>query len=183
MSSSIRGKRFWPDDRHRGRWAAFRLDQAPEVPLQSLRLPQLGVVQHDRSCALVTLQDCGYLRRSIENTSARETVSVHFTFSKGNNNNNNNLLHLSSAFLGTQSALHRRGNLLNHHQCAESTWMMRQQPYYHGMPIPETEKVIEKNSVAAVPASVNFVNKDDDEKFVNKPFFCDSSTWFCHWHY
>ncbi len=64
--------------------------------------------------------------------------------SKGNNNNNNNLLHLSSAFLGTQSALHRRGNLLNHHQCAESTWMMRRQPYYHGMPIPETEKVIEK---------------------------------------
>ncbi len=37
-------------------------------------------------------------------------------------NNNNNLLHLYSAFLGTQSALHRRGggggDLLNHHQCA-----------------------------------------------------------------
>jgi len=31
-------------------------------------------------------------------------------------NNNNNSLHLYSAFLGTQSALHREGNLLNHHQ-------------------------------------------------------------------
>ncbi len=46
------------------------------------------------------------------------------------NNNNNNLLHLFSAFLGTQSALHRReGILLNHHQCAASTWMMQWQPY------------------------------------------------------
>ncbi len=44
-------------------------------------------------------------------------------------NNNNNLLHLYSTFLGTQSALHRRGNRLNHHQCAASTWMMRRQPY------------------------------------------------------
>ncbi len=43
-------------------------------------------------------------------------------------NNNNNLLHLYSTFLGTQSALHTRGNLLNHHQCAASTWMMRRQP-------------------------------------------------------
>ncbi len=42
---------------------------------------------------------------------------------------NNNLLHLYSAFLGTQSALHRRRNLLKHHQCAASTWMMRRQPY------------------------------------------------------
>ncbi len=40
-------------------------------------------------------------------------------------NNNNNSLHLYSAFLGTQSTLHRRGNLLIHHQCAGSTWMMR----------------------------------------------------------
>jgi len=36
---------------------------------------------------------------------------------------NNNLLRLYSAFLGTQSALHGMGNLLNHHQCAASTWM------------------------------------------------------------
>ncbi len=44
--------------------------------------------------------------------------------------NINNLLCLYSAFLGTQSALHRRGgDLLNHHQCAASTWMMRRQPY------------------------------------------------------
>ncbi len=43
--------------------------------------------------------------------------------------NNNNLLHLYSAFLGTQSALHGRGNLLYHHQCAASTWMMWRQPY------------------------------------------------------
>ncbi len=28
-----------------------------------------------------------------------------------NNNNNNNLLHLYSTFLGTQSALHRRGDV------------------------------------------------------------------------
>ena len=32
-------------------------------------------------------------------------------------------------FLRPQSALHRWGNLLNHHQCAASTWMMRRQPY------------------------------------------------------
>ncbi len=54
------------------------VDQAPEVPLQCLRLPQLGVVharvQHGRSDALVVLQDHGYLRRNIENTSTRETV-------------------------------------------------------------------------------------------------------------
>jgi len=43
--------------------------------------------------------------------------------------NNNNLLHLYSAFLDTQSASHREGNLLNHHQCAASTWIMRRQPY------------------------------------------------------
>ncbi len=43
-------------------------------------------------------------------------------------NYNNNSLHLCSAFLGTQSTLHR-GNLLIHHQCAASTWMMRRQPY------------------------------------------------------
>ncbi len=43
--------------------------------------------------------------------------------------NNNNLLHLYNTFLDTQSALHRRGNLLKHHQCAASTWRMRRQPY------------------------------------------------------
>jgi len=36
------------------------------------------------------------------------------SFSFNNNNNNNNTLHLYSAFLYTQSALHRRGDLLNH---------------------------------------------------------------------
>ncbi len=74
-----------PDTMIVGRCAAYRLDQAPEVPLQCLRLPQLGFVharvQHDCSDALVILQDCGYLRRNIENTSTRETVCVHFTFS------------------------------------------------------------------------------------------------------
>ncbi len=64
------------------RTVSFRL---LKVPLQCLRLTQLGVVnphvQHDRSDALVALQDCGYLRRNIENTSTRETVSVQFTFS------------------------------------------------------------------------------------------------------
>ncbi len=53
------------------------------------------------------------------------TLCVHQSYY----NNNNNSLHLYSAFLGTQSALHRRGNLLNHHQCVASTWMMRRQPY------------------------------------------------------
>ncbi len=51
--------------------------------------------------------------------------------------NTNNSLHLYSAFLGTQSALHSKGGgggggggcLLNHHQCAASTWMMRRLPY------------------------------------------------------
>ncbi len=41
-----------------------------------------------------------------------------------NINNNNNLLNLYSAFLYIE-----RGNLLIHHQCAASTWMMRLQPY------------------------------------------------------
>ncbi len=43
--------------------------------------------------------------------------------------NNNNSLHSYSAFMGTQNAFHRRGNLLVHHQCAASTWMMRRQSY------------------------------------------------------
>jgi len=43
-------------------------------------------------------------------------------------NNNNSTLHLYCAFLSTQSALHREGNLLNHHQCAASTWIMRRLP-------------------------------------------------------
>ncbi len=66
----------------------LRLDQAPEVPLQCLRLPQLDFVNprvNHNSCngcnALIILQDRGYLRRNIKNTSTRETVSVHFTFS------------------------------------------------------------------------------------------------------
>ncbi len=61
MSSSIRGKKSWHNDRRRRRCAAYHLDQAPGVPLQCLHLPQLGVVhphvQHDRSNALVTFQD------------------------------------------------------------------------------------------------------------------------------
>jgi len=33
-------------------------------------------------------------------------------------------------FLGPQSTSHMEGgNLLSHHQCAASTWMMRRQPY------------------------------------------------------
>ncbi len=44
MSSSIRGKRSWHYDCRLGQCAAYRLDQAPEVPLQCLRLPQLGVI-------------------------------------------------------------------------------------------------------------------------------------------
>ncbi len=52
---------------------------APEVPLQCLCLLQLDVihprVEHDRSCALIALQDCRYLHRNV--------MSVHFNFSKG----------------------------------------------------------------------------------------------------
>ncbi len=58
--------------------AVHRLDQAPEVPLQCLCLPQLGVVhprmQHDWSNVLFALQDRGYLRRNIGNMSTRETA-------------------------------------------------------------------------------------------------------------
>jgi len=46
------------------------------------------------------------------------------------NKNDNNSLHLYSTFLDTQSTSLRGGNLLNHHQCAASTWMMRRQPYW-----------------------------------------------------
>ncbi len=61
------------------------------------------------------------LSTSTNNTSGFNLHNVNVTYN--NNNNNNNLLHLYSAFLGTQSALHRRGDLLNHHQCAASTWI------------------------------------------------------------
>jgi len=54
---------------------------------------------------------------------------MYLVWSLHNLINNNNSLHLYSAFFSTQSALHREGNLLNHHQCAASTWMMRRQPY------------------------------------------------------
>ncbi len=85
VSSSIRRKRSLHDDRRHGRCAAYRLDQAPEVPLQCLRLLQLGVVNprvnHNSCNALVALQDRGYLHRNIANMSTRETVSVHFTIS------------------------------------------------------------------------------------------------------
>ncbi len=56
-------------------------------------------------------------------------------------NNNNNLLHLYSAFLDTQSTLHSKGgNLLIHHQCAASTWMMRRQPYIGAFPLHGTAR-------------------------------------------
>ena len=50
---------------------------------------------------------------------------------KSISNNINLLRRLYSAFIDTQSALAymEGGNLLNHHQCAASTWMMRRQPY------------------------------------------------------
>ncbi len=38
-------------------------------------------VNHNSYNALVILQDRGYLHRNIKNTSTRETMSVHFTFS------------------------------------------------------------------------------------------------------
>ncbi len=64
---------------------AYSFDQVPEVPLQCLRLLQLGVVNprvnHNSCNPLIVLQDHGYLCRNIENTSTRETVSVQFTFS------------------------------------------------------------------------------------------------------
>ncbi len=43
--------------------------------------------------------------------------------------NNNNLLHLHSAFLGTQSAFHTRGESPQPPMCAASTWTIRRQPY------------------------------------------------------
>ncbi len=78
MSSSISGKRSWHDNCRFWRCAVYRLDQAPEVLLRCLRLPQLRVVSprmnHNSCNALIILQDRGYLRRNIKNTSTRETV-------------------------------------------------------------------------------------------------------------
>ncbi len=68
------------------------------------------------------------------------------------NNNNNNSFHLYSTFLGTRSALHRRGNLLNHHQCAASTWMMWRQPYCARMPT--THKLIGGEETVMKPIGV-----------------------------
>ncbi len=47
-------------------------------------------------------------------------------------------------FLSTQSALHRGGNPLNHHQCAASTWMIRRQPYCARMPTTHTSLLVER---------------------------------------
>jgi len=90
VSSSIRGKRSWHDDRRRGRCAAYRLDQAPEVPLQCLRLPQLGVVSprvnHNSCNALVIgIEVVGVLAARCILTpdlwaSARDVSSVAFRF-------------------------------------------------------------------------------------------------------
>ncbi|KAG1933834.1 hypothetical protein F2P79_020360 [Pimephales promelas] len=58
------------------RCAAYRLDQAPVVLLQNLRLPQPNVVrsrmQHNSSDALVPVQDLGNLCSNIKNTSTRK---------------------------------------------------------------------------------------------------------------
>ncbi len=68
-------------------------------------------------------------------------------------NNNNNLLHLYSAFLGTQSTLHSKGGyLLIHHQCAASTWMMRWQPYCARTPT--THQLIGGEETVIKPISV-----------------------------
>ncbi len=45
--------------------------------LLEMKCPQLSKLSN----ALIILQDRGYLRRNIKNTSNWETVSVHFTFS------------------------------------------------------------------------------------------------------
>jgi len=39
------------------------------------------------------------------------------------------MLHLNSACWYSNHFTYGRGDLLSHHQCAASTWMMRQQPY------------------------------------------------------
>ncbi len=46
----------------------------------------------------------------------------------------NNSLHLYIAFWVLKALYIEEGNLLNHHQCAASTWMMRRQPYCARMP-------------------------------------------------
>ncbi|KAK3567536.1 hypothetical protein QTP86_020051 [Hemibagrus guttatus] len=69
----------WNDDPRHGRCAAYLLNQAPEVLLQDLRLPQPGDVHtsmEDHSSD-VLVQDRGYLCSNIKNTSA------HLTFSRG----------------------------------------------------------------------------------------------------
>ncbi len=62
----------------------------------------------------------------------KSNLYILYIYNNNNNyNNKNNLLQLYSAFLETQSTLHSKGegDLLIHHQCAASTWMMRRQPY------------------------------------------------------
>ncbi len=49
------------------------------------------------------------------------------------NNNNNNLLYIE-LFWVLKTLLHRKRDLLNHYQCAASTWMMRRQPYWARTP-------------------------------------------------
>ncbi len=45
------------------------------------------------------------------------------------NHYNNNLLHLYRVFWVLKALYIEAGILLNHHQCAAFTWMMRRQPY------------------------------------------------------
>ncbi|KAK3544152.1 hypothetical protein QTP86_003162, partial [Hemibagrus guttatus] len=58
---------------------------APEVHLQDLHLPQLGVIYDsmEDNSSDVLAQDRGYLRRKIKNTSTRKTQSAYLIFSCG----------------------------------------------------------------------------------------------------
>ncbi len=64
----------------------------------------------------------------------------------------NEFVTLYNDFLGSQITLHLRGDLLIHHQCAASTWMMRRQPYCARMPT--THQLTDAEETVMKPISV-----------------------------
>uniref|UniRef100_A0A8C2BLJ3 Mastermind-like protein 2 n=1 Tax=Cyprinus carpio TaxID=7962 RepID=A0A8C2BLJ3_CYPCA len=68
-------------NRVNGEHKAHSLSEAESKMSSQIAIFSTSCIQHDRADALVALQACRYLRRNIENTSTRETVSVHITFS------------------------------------------------------------------------------------------------------
>ncbi len=97
---------------------------------------------------------------------------------------------LYCVLLYTQSALQSyRGSLLNHHQCAASTWMMRRQPQDNGASALTTHQLqVERESDGANQVDGDYweamIDKGQWREFgqdTKRPIFLKLSTWM--WDY